>query len=138
MQTLYLGVICQGSTAGDGKLTCSVQVQEPGSIQLVATASDAQGNASRAESTIWVTGGGDLWFGGENDDRIDIIPARKNWKPGETAQFQVRMPFRHVTALVAVERGGVRDWKVVVEGKTLSLRCDLGGCRLNKKTIVTI
>src|SRR5690606_10260938 len=50
---------------------------------------------------------GELWFAGQDDDRIDIIPARQEWKAGELAEFQVRMPFREATALVTVEREGV-------------------------------
>src|SRR3546814_8538349 len=73
VQTRDLGVICQGSTAADGKLACSVQLQEPGSIQLVAAASDAQGNASRAEPTIWVKGGGSLWVGDTYEERKEHI-----------------------------------------------------------------
>jgi uncharacterized protein YfaS (alpha-2-macroglobulin family) len=60
-----------------------------------------------------VTGADDLWFGGENDDRIDVIPAKKVWAPGETATFQVRMPFRKATALLAIEREGVLQTRVI-------------------------
>ena len=34
-------------------------------------------------------------------------PKRPTYKAGETARFQVRMPFREATALVTVEREGV-------------------------------
>ncbi|KAA0911708.1 alpha-2-macroglobulin [Pusillimonas sp. ANT_WB101] len=112
-ETTDLGVQCDGKTDDKGKLACEINLTEPGSIQLVATAKDDQGRASRAARTIWITGAGDLWFGGSNDDRIDVIPARKDWKPGETAEFQVRMPYRHATALVAVEREGVLKTQIV-------------------------
>jgi uncharacterized protein YfaS (alpha-2-macroglobulin family) len=112
-----LGTVCQGTTGANGVLECSVALKEAGAIQLRATAQDAQGRSSTAESTVWVTGAGELWFAGGNDDRMDIIPERKNWKPGETATFQVRMPFRHATALVAVEREGVLKTQVArIEG----------------------
>ncbi|WP_353152096.1 MG2 domain-containing protein [Pollutimonas bauzanensis] len=112
-ETRQLGTVCEGKTDSKGLLECTADLKEAGSIELIATAKDAQGRESKAQSTIWVTGAGDLWFGGDNDDRIDIIPAKKNWKPGEVAQFQVRMPFRHATALVAVEREGVLKTQVV-------------------------
>jgi len=107
-----LGQVCEGKTGKDGKLDCSINLTETGSVDLIATATDAEGRESKAVATVWVTGADDLWFGGANDDRIDIIPARKEWKPGETAEFQVRMPFRHATALVAVEREGVLETHV--------------------------
>src|SRR5690606_173536 len=108
-----LGTVCQGTTGANGVLECSIALKEAGAIQLRATASDAQGRSSTAESTVWVTGAGELWFAGGNDDRMDIIPERKSWKPGETATFQVHMPFRHATALVAVEREGVLKTQIV-------------------------
>ncbi len=40
-------------------------------------------------------------------DRMDLLPEQKSYEAGETARFQVRMPFREATALVTVERQGV-------------------------------
>lgn len=108
-----LGTLCEGRTDARGILECDIALDDPGSIQLVANVQDEAGRVSRAASTVWVSGADELWFGGENDDRIDVIPAKKTWKPGETAQFQVRMPFRSATALVAVEREGVLETHVV-------------------------
>ena len=106
-ETRDLGTLCEGRTGSDGLLECAISLDMTGQVELIATARDDQGRRSTAASTLWVTGTEDLWFGGGNDDRIDIIPARKEWRPGEMAEFQVRMPFRHATALVAIEREGV-------------------------------
>jgi uncharacterized protein YfaS (alpha-2-macroglobulin family) len=62
---------------------------------------------------VWVTRADQLWFGGENTDRIDVLPEKHAYEPGDTARFQVRMPFRQATALVAVEREGIIDTRVV-------------------------
>ena len=87
-----------------GLLVCTVELDEPGEIELVVVASDGQGRESRAASTVYVTRQGELWFGGEDHDRIDVLPEKKRYEPGETARFQVRSPFRFATALVTVER----------------------------------
>ena len=58
---------------------------------------------------MWVAGEGEWWFDASNDDRMDVLPEKKRYEPGETAVFQVRMPFRKATALVTVEREGVMD-----------------------------
>jgi hypothetical protein len=34
---------------------------------------------------VWVTGQGELWFGGEDHDRMDVLSERKSYEPGETA-----------------------------------------------------
>jgi hypothetical protein len=85
---------------------------EPGEVELVVTAKDSAGNRIQAAS-VYVTRQGELWFGGENHDRIDLLPEKKSYQPGETAKFQVRMPFRFATALVAVEREGIIETQVV-------------------------
>ncbi len=112
-KTRDLGTVCEGETDKKGLLACSINLKESGSIQLVASVKDEQGRESRAMSTVWVVGTDELWFGGENDDRIDLIPEKKIYQPGETASFQVRMPFREATALVTVEREGVLATQVV-------------------------
>jgi uncharacterized protein YfaS (alpha-2-macroglobulin family) len=38
---------------------------------------------------------------------MELLPAKPRYEPGETARFEVRMPFREATALVSVEREGV-------------------------------
>ncbi len=54
----------------------------------------------------------------EDHDRIDLLPEKKRYEPGETAIFQVRMPFREATALVTVEREGVMEaWVQKISGK---------------------
>ena len=44
---------------------------------------------------------------------MDLLPEKKSYQPGDIAKFQVRMPFRFATALVAVEREGVLHTEVV-------------------------
>ncbi len=56
---------------------------------------------------------GELWFDVESHDRMDVIPEKRAYRPGDTARFQVRMPFREATALVAVEREGVIETRTV-------------------------
>lgn len=113
-----LGTFCDGHTGAAGTLSCQIRLPREGNFELVAVAHDSHGLRSRAYATIWLSGAGELWFGGGDDDRIDLIPARREWKAGEEAEFQVRMPFREATALVTVEREGVL-WKkrVRLEGR---------------------
>lgn len=108
-----LGSVCSGKSDSRGLLLCEAKLGEPGEVELIVTAKDAAGNAIQAASSVWVTKQGELWFGGENHDRIDILPEKKSYQPGETAKLQVRMPFRFATALVAVEREGIVETQVV-------------------------
>jgi uncharacterized protein YfaS (alpha-2-macroglobulin family) len=102
-----IGEVCAGTTDSRGLLLCEPKASDSGSIYLLAETKDKQGNIARAGSSYWVTGGGDLWFAAGNQDRIDVIPEKKAYQPGETARFQVRTPFREATALISVEAGGI-------------------------------
>ena len=108
-----LGKVCDGKSDARGLLLCDTQLGEAGEIELVAVATDKDGRRSEAASSVWVTRQGELWFGGENHDRMDVLPEKRNYQPGETARLQVRMPFRFATALVAIEREGIIDTRVV-------------------------
>ncbi len=108
-----LGSVCSGKSDSRGLLLCETSLGEPGEVELVVTAKDSAGNSIQAASSVYVTKQGELWFGGENHDRMDVLPEKKNYQPGETARFQVRMPFRFATALVAVEREGIVETQVV-------------------------
>ncbi len=108
-----LGNVCSGKSDSRGLLLCETALNEAGEVELVVTAKDTAGNSIQAASSVYVTKQGELWFGGENHDRIDLLPEKKSYQPGETAQFQVRMPFRFATALVAVEREGIIESEVV-------------------------
>ncbi len=111
--TKDLGVVCSGKSDSRGLLLCEAQLSEPGEVELLVTAKDSAGNSMQAAASVYVTRQGELWFGGENHDRMDVLPEKKSYQPGETARFQVRMPFRFATALVAVEREGVLQTQVV-------------------------
>ena len=112
-ETKDLGTLCTGKSDARGLLLCDVKLDEPGEVELVVTARDKDGNEAKAASSVWVTRRGELWFGGEDHDRIDLLPEKKSYQPGETARLQLRMPFRQATALVAVEREGVISTQVV-------------------------
>ncbi|MDP9897768.1 alpha-2-macroglobulin family protein [Variovorax ginsengisoli] len=108
-----LGSVCSGKSDARGLLLCEVELKDAGEVELVATATDKDGRDSQAASSVYVTRQGELWFGGEDNDRIDVLPEKKSYQPGETAKFQVRSPFRFATALVSVEREGVIETHVV-------------------------
>ncbi|MFZ3119732.1 MAG: MG2 domain-containing protein [Variovorax sp.] len=108
-----LGTVCSGNSDSRGLVLCEAALKEAGQVELIATATDKEGRESQAASSVYVTKQGELWFGGEDHDRIDVLPEKKNYQPGEVAKFQVRSPFRFSTALVAVEREGVIETHVV-------------------------
>ncbi|NRR29313.1 alpha-2-macroglobulin [Oxalobacteraceae bacterium] len=107
-----IGEVCSGKTDAHGLLLCVGESPESGELILVAKGKDDDGNIAQASSDLYVADG-DNWYAASASDRIDVIPERRDYKPGETARFEVRMPFREATALVTVEREGVLYSNVV-------------------------
>ncbi len=101
-----LGVLCEGTSDRNGKYTCTSSVAASGEIQLTVEVVDANGRPASAGTSMWASNGDDWMFRSESSDRIDLLPEKKRYEPGDKARFQVRMPFREATVLVTVEREG--------------------------------
>ena len=104
---------CEGVSDARGRFECTVTSEAGGEVILTAEARAGAGRLARTSASFWVAGKDDWWFDQDNHDRIDLIPEKKTYQPGETARFQVRMPYRTATALVTVERDGILDARVV-------------------------
>ena len=105
----HLGQACTGSTDARGLLICEGKAPADGNLILRAQALDAAQRPSTTRRDVWVAGDADWWFKASDNDRIDLLPAKKRFEPGEEASFQVRSPFREATALITVEREGILD-----------------------------
>ncbi len=107
MRTTKIAGGCSVTSDAQGLAMCKLAPGVSGEVSVVATATDGEGNVARSVKSVWLAGEDEWWFGGDNGDRMDLVPEAKSYKAGETAKFQVRMPFRSATALVTVEREGV-------------------------------
>lgn len=108
-----LGTVCKGETDKRGLLICDIELDKEGSIELIAEVDDGADHIAKAAQSIWVTEAGQSWFDTENNDRIDILPEKPSYEPGETARLQVRMPFREATVLLAIEREGIIETRLI-------------------------
>ncbi|MEN6622394.1 MAG: MG2 domain-containing protein [Smithella sp.] len=111
-ETKKIGEACAGKTDSRGILICEVKSPVSGNIILEARSADDEGNKTWANRDIWVADKDEWWFDVSDNDRIDLLPEKKSYSPGEKAVFQVRMPFRSATALISVEREGVIESRV--------------------------
>jgi len=123
------GELCRGETGPGGVFVCEGSPGVTGHLILVATALDEAGRASIAHEDVWVVDPAAWWwFDVKDGDRIDVLPERRRYEPGETARFQVRSPFREATALVTVEREGIADaFVTTVSGGTPTIEVPVRG-----------
>ncbi len=118
IETKRIATLCEGKTDQRGLLICEVQSPVSGNVILQAQSFDDGGNRTLAHRDVWVAGKGEWWFEVGDHDRIDLIPEKKRYEPGEKATFQIRMPFRTGTALISVEREGVMEtWIKKISGR---------------------
>jgi alpha-2-macroglobulin len=111
--TQPLGELCRGITDAQGLFLCAAKPPTDGNLIVQASLPDAGGPIAVAHQEAWVPGSGRWWFDVQDHDRIDLLPEKRRYEPGEMARIQVRMPFRQATALITTEREGVLDGFVV-------------------------
>lgn len=108
-ETKSVGPVCEGVSDDKGLLICEASSPVSGNVILQATVLDDKGNSSSSNRDVWVAGKGEWWFEAGDSDRIDLLPEKRTYDPGDIARFQVRAPFRSATVLVTVEREGIMD-----------------------------
>ncbi|MCH9682339.1 MAG: Ig-like domain-containing protein, partial [Deltaproteobacteria bacterium] len=96
--------------------TCGVDVGKGGSYVVRGTAQDAEGNPTRSEMQLFVHGK-DAVVWENTERRVDLVPDRREYEPGDTATILVRSPFDKARGVVVVEREGIAlDIPVTIEG----------------------
>ncbi|MEA2338043.1 MAG: alpha-2-macroglobulin [Thermoanaerobaculia bacterium] len=88
-----------------------IPISEGGEYLIIAKASDAEGHSTTTRTWFYAVGGGYTAWERYDHNRIDLVPEKKTYKPGETARIMVKSPWEHATALLTTEREGVRTWK---------------------------
>ncbi|MCB1179658.1 MAG: peptidase inhibitor, partial [Leptospiraceae bacterium] len=102
-----VGNFCSGKTDELGMLTCENPSPVKGTILLEAR---IEGENVNSYSELYISGDDEYrYYSVSDNDRMDVLPEKKMYEPGDTARFQVKMPFSKATALVTVEREGVID-----------------------------
>lgn len=95
-------------TTAASPVKLEIPVPEGGYYILRATAQDAAGRRARTETSFYGLGEGYTAWERYDHNRITLEPEKRTWKPGDTARVMVQSPWETATALVTVEREGIR------------------------------
>ena len=98
--------------AADAAQRLRLTLDRGGRYEIHATATDLRGNTIRTETSLYATGPGYVAWRRDDDDRIDLVPEKTNYAPGETARILVPSPYEEATALITVERDGILNSRV--------------------------
>ena len=100
------------TTDGNGEATVNYVPEAPGTLRLVAEIDDSTGRTSRSADYLWVAGNEYASWRVSNDDTLELIADKEEYKVGDTAEILVPAPFEGAIGLVTVERGKVLEREV--------------------------
>ena len=102
---------------------CTFVAAEGGVYSVTATIQDDQGRPNETEMTFWVAGGNMPARRDLAQDKVELIPDRRVYHPGETAQVLVQAPFYPADAVMTLRRSGiVKTEHFHLDGPTHTLR----------------
>ncbi|HXW08325.1 MAG TPA: MG2 domain-containing protein [Vicinamibacterales bacterium] len=96
------------TTASD-PVSVAIPVPNGGYFLLDATARDGDGRHATTRTSFYALGDGYTAWARFDHNRIELVPERKTYKPGETARVMIQSPWEQATALVTTEREGIRS-----------------------------
>ena len=104
------------TTDDEGKAVLVFTPDKGGAYKVLAVGTDERGNEVRSSTYLWVSGrkGEYIPWRMEPHNRIELIPDKKEYTPGEVAKILVPSPYQGpVRALLTVERGSIINHRVI-------------------------
>ncbi|HTK55865.1 MAG TPA: MG2 domain-containing protein [Gemmatimonadales bacterium] len=99
---------CDLRTA-EAPVNCGITPASGGSYIVRFTATDEAGREVATSFYRWATGAGwEPWYD-ESRFKMDIIPDRQRYAPGDTATLLIASPFTNAEAWVTIEREGILE-----------------------------
>ncbi|HET9696341.1 MAG TPA: alpha-2-macroglobulin family protein, partial [Terriglobales bacterium] len=101
-----------GSTDSNGRAQVSFNISKGGSLRAIVTAVTPEKRTLQESTYIWVPDHESWWWGGARE-QVQIIPDKKNYKPGDTAKVLIMAGKDPVSMLVTTEGMGLMSREVV-------------------------
>lgn len=103
-----------------GKATYTFSPPNAGIFRVIVSALDERERSNSNSMRFWVMGTQPVWWG-EPSTELDLIADADSYKPGDTAEILVPIPFAgKSTVLITTERAGIMSYEVrEIEGSTL-------------------
>ncbi|HEX2092164.1 MAG TPA: carboxypeptidase regulatory-like domain-containing protein [Longimicrobiaceae bacterium] len=111
-------------------LRCTFRAERGGRFRIAAVVRDEAGRPSWTETALWVSGGvverPEPPLMGEERE-VQLIPDRREYRPGETAEILLRLPFFPARGVLSVVRSGItRTESFDAGGPTHVVRVPIG------------
>lgn len=87
--------------------SCHFNTKEGGTYQITSTIVDKQGRPNQTKLTFWVTGGNNPPAREVKQEVVQLIPNKKEYAAGTTAEILVQSPFFPAEGVVTWRRSGI-------------------------------
>jgi len=98
-------------TTGTEPVPLNVTFANGGYFVLEARGIAANGRTAVTRTSFYVLGDGYTAWARFDHNRIELVPERKTYKPGEIARIMIQSPWERATALVTTEREGIQTYR---------------------------
>src|SRR5262249_12617594 len=93
--------------SGPEPVTCQFTTKQGGRYRVTAIVKDDKGRDNQTEMVLWVSGGKMLPQRDLAQEKVELIPDRKEYRDGDTAEILVQAPFYPASGIVTLRRSGL-------------------------------
>jgi alpha-2-macroglobulin len=109
--------------SGAGPVKCVFNPKAGGTYRVTARVHDDRERPNESELTLWVAGGRRPVERNVAQEKVELIPDRKEYRAGESAEILVQSPFYPAEGVLTLRRSGLlRTERFRMEGPTHTLR----------------
>ena len=116
---------CNVPSASDA-VKCTFTPKEGGTYRVTARIQDDRERPNESALTLWVAGGKTPPKRDVEQETVEMIPDRKEYKAGETAEILVQSPFYPAEGVLTLRRSGIlKSERFHMDGPSYTLRVPL-------------
>ena len=102
---------------------CTFTSTEGGTYRVAASIMDDRERRNESEITVWVAGGKQPPKRDVEQEKVEMIPDRKDYHPGDTAEILLQAPFYPAEGVMTLRRSGiVKTERFTMEGPSYTLK----------------
>jgi uncharacterized protein YfaS (alpha-2-macroglobulin family) len=102
----------QGRTDASGKAQIKLTIPDAGEFRIRVTATTPENRTVETAAFLWAPGESP-WWSGPAQERVQIVPDKKTYQPGDTAHVLVVTGKEPASVLVTVEGNGLYTGQVI-------------------------
>ncbi len=113
----------------DDPSKCTFGTKLGGTYKVTASVVDDKDRRNESQLTIWVSGGKQRPARNVELEEVQLVPDKKEYRPGDTAEILVMAPFSPAQGLLTVRRSGIvttERFEMAKTSKTLTVKIEEG------------